>query len=125
MKKLLALLLIFSLLPVAALSSSFEIDPYYAYAHTEVTNSGTPYVSVVYFAEDGVCYFLAQMFYHDEPGFSRSYVGTWEYTPEGYIHAKTGNNTEITFKPVSIGGSVSLVDRATLQVYEQFDVLVQ
>ena len=125
MKKLLVLILSFVFIFSLASAESFEPDPYYAYAHTEVTKDGAPYMSVIYFAEDGTCYFLAQMFFHDRAGYGRTYVGTWELTPEGYIHAKTGDNTDIIFKVVTIAGSVSLVDRATLQVYERFSILMK
>ena len=125
MKKLLALFLSLVFVFSFASAESFELDPFYAYAHAEVTNDGAPFMSVIYFAEDGTCYFLAQMFFHDHAGYGRTYVGTWEYTPEGYIHAKTGDNTDIIFKVVNIAGSVSLVDRATLQVYEQFSILMK
>ena len=125
MKKLLSLILVFAvLLPVVSLASDIEIDFYYGYAHMELTTDGAPFMSVIYFAEDHACYYLAQLFRHDEPGIGRAYVGTWEYTDEGYVYAKIGENTDITFKLVSIAGSLSLVDRSTMQVYEQFDILM-
>ena len=122
MKRLLAVLLILSvLLSSAALAAEREIDFYYGYAHLEVTKDGSPVMYVIYFSEDYTCYFLVQAFHKDKPGLGRSYVGHWSYTADGDVFAKTGENTDITFKISSLG---SIVDRSTMQVYEPFDALI-
>ena len=123
MKKLLCLVLVL-LLPVFAFADGFELDEFTCYAHTELTETGAPYMSVIYFAPDGTCFYLAQMFLADEPGLHRAYVGTWEYTSDGCVYAKIGDNTDTTFKPVEFLGDVTLVERGTLQVYSPFDVLM-
>lgn len=123
MKKLLALILILSLLiPAASFALDREVDPYYGYAHIEVSKDGTPFMSVIYFAENQTCYFLTQMFWADEPGLGRAYIGTWGYTADGDVYAKTGDNTDITFAISSLG---SLVDKETMDVYEPFSCLMK
>lgn len=123
MKKLIALILAVALLLPAAAFALDEIDTDYGYAHMEVTRDGSPYMAVIYFAEDHTCYYLAQMFRHDEPGLGRAYIGTWEYTDEGYVFAKIGDNTSITFKVVS--SLHAIVDRTTMEVYDRFDALMK
>ena len=124
MKKLAALILALVLvLPVSALAFEDEIDTDYGYAHMEVSSDGSPYMAVIYFAEDHTCYYLAQFFHHDAPGIGRAYVGTWEYTDEGYVHAKIGENSEITFRVFSSMNAI--VDRKTMDVYDRFDALMK
>lgn len=122
MKKLITVILIlFLLLPAAALAESTpEIDFYYGYAHIEVTRQGLPVMYMIYFAEDHTCYFTVQAFNSDSPSIGRAHVGTWEYTPDGEVYAKTGENTDITFHIVKSG---SIVDKSTMQVYLKVDAL--
>ena len=123
MKKIVILLLVVSLLlPAAAFALDREVDPYYGYAHIEIAKDGSPFMSVIYFAEDQTCYFLTQLFRHDEPGLGRAYVGTWGYTADGDVFAKTGDNTTRTFKISSLG---SIVDMDTMEVFERFDGLMK
>ena len=123
MKKLLAVILILAmLLPAAATALEREVDYYYGYGHIEVTKSGTPFIAVIYFAEDQTCYYLAQMFKSDEPGLGRAYVGTWGYTADGKVFAKIGENTSATFSISSLG---SIIDTETMDVYEKFDALMK
>lgn len=121
MKRFLALFVLLVLLPVASLSDNPEIDFYSGYAHMEVLKDGSPAMYMIYFAEDYTCYFLVQTFHTDGPGLGRSYVGHWSYTADGDVYAKTGENTDITFKLSSLG---SIVDRSTMQVYEPFSALM-
>ena len=123
MKKLIALSLILAvLLPAAALAFDRELDTDYGYAHMEIAKDGSPFMAVIYFAEDQTCYYLAQMFRQDEPGLGRAYVGIWGYTSDGSIFAKVGENTTRTFKISSLGG---LVDMDTMEVFESFSTLMK
>lgn len=123
MKKLITIILVLAvLLPVSALALDREVDPFYGYAHMEVSASGVPFMTVIYFAENKVCYFLTQMFFSDKPGTGRAYIGTWEYTSDGDVFAKVGDNVSKTFKITSLG---SLVDRNTMEVYEEFSALMK
>lgn len=124
MRKLIALVLILVLaLPAAAFADDVrEVDYYYGYGHIEIAKDGSPYMSIIYFAQDHTCYYLTQMFWHDEPGLGRSYIGTWEYTDNGEVFAKTGNNTSMTLHITMFG---SLVDTETMAVYEKFDALMK
>jgi len=124
MKKLfsviLALVFLFS---AAALSESEkELDFYGGYAHMEIWKDNTPVMYVIYFAEDHTCYYLVQSFNNDGPGVGRAHVGTWEYTPDGEVYAKTGDNTDITFHITNIAGQ-NIIDTKTKQVYEYFNAL--
>ena len=123
MKKLFALILILALLlPVVVLADNPEIDFKTGYAHLELLQDGAPLMSMVYFAEDGTCYFQTQMFHTDEPGLGRSYVGTWEYTSDGNIFAKVGNTATLTLRPTAMG---CFVDAGTLELYSPFYTLVE
>lgn len=123
MKKLMTITLILALLlPAVCLAETNQVDEYYGYAHMEVAKDGSPFMSVIYFAPDQNCYFLTQMFWHDEPGLGRAYVGTWGYTADGLVFAKTGENTSKTFKVTSLG---SVVDTETMEVYISFDALMK
>lgn len=123
MKKLFAVILILALLlPAASLALDREIDFYYGYAHIEIAKDGSPFMSVIYFAEDQTCYYLTQLFRHDEPGLGRAYVGTWGYTADGDVFAKTGDNTSRTFAISSLG---AIVDKETMEVFDRFDALMK
>ena len=121
MKKILSFILILALvLPALAFAEEYEIDEFYGYAHMDVSADGSPVMYMIYFAPDHT----VQSFRHEEPGLGRAYVGTWEYMDDRCIFAKTGDNTDITFKMVKFAGSITLVDRATMQVYEPFSVIM-
>lgn len=95
MKKLLiAFLILALLLPTAAFADDSFIGCYASY---DLLKDGTPDMQTIYFAEDGTCYYLTQIFHKDEPGFGRAYVGTWT-VEDGQLVAKTGNNTSMTFR---------------------------
>ena len=123
MKKAFLLLLALCLL-LPAFSSALEIDPYYAYCHVELTKSGSPYMATLYFTEDQKVFFSCQMFYEDEPGLGRSFIGEWEYTPEGEIFAKIGNTATMTLHLSSLGGEIVLVDKETMSCYFPVSVLM-
>lgn len=95
MKKIFALILVLALvLPAAALSSveAWLIEG--AWTHVEDTESGK-LITSMYLEEDGKAYFVTQMFYSEEPGLGRSFVGSWEFTGPDTIHVITGNNSSI------------------------------
>ena len=126
MKKILSFILILVLVfPALAFAEEYEIDEFYGYAHMDVFADGSPVMYMIYFAPDQTCYFTVQSFRHEEPGLGRAYVGTWEYMDDRCIFAKTGDNTDITFKMVKFAGSITLVDRATMDVYEPFSVITR
>lgn len=95
MKKFLCLILIAVLLiPAAAFADDSFIGCYASYSPL---TTGSPSMEMIYFAEDGTCYFMIQSFRPDEPGLGRSYVGTWT-VEDGELIAKTGNNTSQRFR---------------------------
>jgi len=122
MKRFVTLFLALALiLPAASLAADPEVSKYCGYAHIEIAKDGSPVVTVIYFAQDQTCYYLAQAFRHDETGLGRSYIGTWGYTADGNVFAKTGDNTSRTFGIASDG---SLVDKETWEVFSMFDALM-
>ena len=123
MKKLVILILALSLLlPAVAFAADKEVSEFYGYCHLEVAKDGTPFMSVIFFAPDQTCYFVTQMFRHDEPGLGRSYVGFWGYTSDGGVFAKVGDNVTLNFTISSFG---DIVDKNTLDVYSKFDTLLK
>lgn len=95
MKKLLALILIAALiLPAIALAG--ENDVIGCWASYTLQKSGTPKMTMLYLAENHVCYFIVQTFAETEASLGRTYVGTWEMNSRGYVVAKIGNNSEMT-----------------------------
>ena len=123
MKRIVTLFLVLALaLPAAACASDPEVSEYYGYGHIEIAKDGSPYISIIYFAPDQTCYYTTQLFRHDEPGLGRSYVGTWGYTADGHVFAKTGENTTRTFTITSAGG---IVDKDTMEVFIMFDALMK
>lgn len=124
MKKLIALFFALALAVSAASCESMPFDEYcyyYGYGHIEVAKDGSPYMSIIYLAEDHTCYYLTQMFSTDEPRLGRAYVGTWETLDDGKIFAKIGENTSRTLKLSALG---SLVDVDTMEVFSPFDALM-
>lgn len=123
MKRFFLFLLSLSLmLPAAALALDREVDPYYGYAHIEVSKDGVPFMTVIYFSEDQTCYYLTQLFQSDGVGLGRAYVGMWGYTADGEVFAKTGDNTTRTFHITSLD---DLVDVETMEVFERFSALMK
>lgn len=123
MKKLLSVVLILALLlPFAAFAEHPEVDQYYGYAQIEVTKSGAPYMNFLYFKPDYTCYYLTQLFYDNEPGLGRAYVGTWGYTAEGKVFAKVGDNVTLTLGFSSSGEA--LVDLEHDHVYFKISALM-
>ena len=123
MKKILSFILILVLVfPALAFAEEYEIDEFYGYAHMEVSADGSPVMYMIYFAPDQTCYFTVQSFRHEEPGLGRAYVGTWGYTADGDVFAKTGDNTSRTFAISSLG---SIVDKETMEVFDRFDALMK
>ena len=95
MKKLLTIILILALLlPGIALAA--DSDAVGCWVHYEKLTTGTPSCTMLYLAENHVCYFLIQAFHEDEPGLGRAFVGTWDWDSDGIVIAKTGNNTTTT-----------------------------
>ena len=124
MKKLIlvSLVLVLLLLPPSALALEAEIDYYCGYGCIQVAKDGSPYIAVIYFAEDHTCYYMVQLFRHGESGLGRVHVGFWGYNADGTIFAQTGDNTTSTFKITSLG---SIVETSTLEVYNPFDGIMQ
>lgn len=112
MKKLFCLLLVLICLPVISLSD--DADVVGCWAHYEMLTDGAPMVSMLYLAEDHTCYFVTQMFHHDEAGFGRKYVGTWNLQSDGSIYAKIGNNSDME---LTIYNESIVFDRSTMQIY--------
>lgn len=102
MKKLISAVLILALLlPAAALAD----DPVTGcWATYELTNSGTPQVTMVCLMEDHQCYYITHLFLHDSDGYGRTHVGTWEMMPDGTVLAHTGENTStvLSFDPTYV-----------------------
>ena len=97
MKKLLAVFLILVLLlPVTVLAD--ESDVVGCWASYQVLTTGCPAMTMLYLADDHVCYFLAQMYEHDEVGFGRTYIGSWEMQRDGSVFVKIGNNATLTLE---------------------------
>ena len=96
MKKLIVAILIMSFLtPVVAMADNLSIVG--CWAHYELLNTGTPYIYVLYFAEDHHCYFLGQAYKTDEPWLGRTHAGTWDVLQDGTIYAETGEGTHMEF----------------------------
>ena len=92
MKKLIAVFLIFALLPIVAVAEDSDVIG--CWSTYLIITTGTPLLTMLYIAEDHTCYFTAQYFYSDSPAIGRAYVGTWEIRDEDYLVAKTGDDTE-------------------------------
>ena len=91
MKKLIAVLLILVLfLPSAVLADGPDFTG--CWVHTETLTTGCPSVTFLCLTEDHRCFFLIQAFREEEAGLGRTFVGTWDIE-DGYVVAKTGNNT--------------------------------
>lgn len=97
MKKLITLILILALILPAAMSAA-DTGPVGCWAHYELLNDGAPFMTMIYLADDHMCYYLTQMYHTNEPGFGRKFVGTWEQLTDGSVQAKTGNNTSTTLR---------------------------
>ena len=95
MKKLLALLLILAItMPAVSTASVSAWMLEDTWTHTEYTTSGV-WITSICLTEDGVAYYVVQTFSDGEPGFGRSYVGSWEFTGPDTILVIIGENTEI------------------------------
>ena len=95
MKKLITMLLILALaLPAAALADvkAWMLDGTWTY--TDYMNDGVGIVSL-YMTEDGKAYYTAQAFIGEEPGISRAFVGSWEFTGPDTVLVTIGENTQI------------------------------
>ena len=97
MKKLLAVIMILALLLPAASGTALTLSEWMVWGswnHFETTNNGMLLTSI-YLEEDGIAYFMTQLFSDGAPGFGRAYVGSWEITNDRYVHIVTGQNTSI------------------------------
>ena len=94
MKKLLALIIVLAMLPVAVLADESAVVG--CWAHYELMKSGAPEMTVLYLAADHTCYYLVQTYSLTEADFGRTYVGTWVINDDGDIDAKIGNNARMT-----------------------------
>lgn len=95
MKKLIAITLILAmLLPAAAMASISAWMLEDAWTHIDYMENGIGIVSL-YITEDGAAYYSAQAFLDGEPGISRSFIGSWEYTGPDTILVTIGENTQI------------------------------
>ena len=62
--------------------------------HFESTDDGMLLTSL-YLTEDGIVYFMTQLFRSDGPGLGRAFVGSWEKTGDDTLHVIIGNNASI------------------------------
>jgi hypothetical protein len=114
MKKFIAVL--FALVLLFSVSSfAEEPDVVGCWAQYSVLTTGAPAMSMLYLADDHVCYYLTQMFGPDEAGFGRTFVGTWEFLPDGILFVKIGNNATLNLE-LSQSGDLA-VDTSTLNVF--------
>lgn len=115
MKKMITISLILALLLVSFSAALAEEETFLGcYASYSPLTTGSPSMKMIYFAEDGTCYFMIQSFRPDEPGLGRAFVGTWEIV-DGVLVAKTGNNTSSSF---SFTDDFSIaVDKDLFEIY--------
>lgn len=97
MKKLLAVILILSLLlPVSAFADA-DVPAWLmegSWNHFQSTADGMLLTSL-YLDDDGTAYFVTQLFNAEGPGLGRAFRGTWEKTGVDTLHVVTGNNSSL------------------------------
>ena len=113
MKKLLAVFLILALLlPVAAFADDSDVVG--CWASYQLLTTGCPCMTMLYLADDYTCYYFTQMYEHDEVGFGRTFIGSWEMQRDGSVFVKIGNYATLTLE---LYGSNNFAVSDTLDVY--------
>lgn len=95
MKRFLLILLAALLICPVALAAPEDYLGTWVYSVENATGDGWQF-QIFILDEDGICYYTNQMYSSEEPGFGRSFVGTWREIRNG-VHIKYGNNTEDDF----------------------------
>ena len=106
MKKLIALILILAMtLPAAAFADvpleEWVVEGNWMGFYYEGKKDENRLAVIVVLDDNNVAYYITQMFYKDEPGLGRSFIGTWEILADNIIHVVTGNNTSMNLQFVN------------------------
>ena len=113
MKKLFVLILaLVLLLPVLAAADDSSVVG--CWASYQLLTTGCPCMTMLYLADDYTCYYFTQMYEHDEVGFGRAFIGSWEMQRDGSVFVKIGNNATLTLE---LYGSNNFAVSDTLDVY--------
>lgn len=113
MKKLITIILALALiLPAAAYAVDMEIVSG-LWSHAEDTADGMLLTSM-YLTEEGIAYFVTQMFGSDGPGLGRAWLGSWELTEINTVHIIIGKHATLDLKYRDYN---TMIDQATYDYY--------
>lgn len=96
MKKIVAMLVVLALvLPAAACALTLSDWMIWgSWNHCQSLKNGMLLTSI-YLEEDGIAYYMTQMFRDGAPGVGRAFVGSWEIVSDRVVHVVIGNNSSM------------------------------